>query len=429
MGLAHDIDQIVASEVMRTGAGASIAIVRAGSVVLSNGCGTANLEWDAPATPETVFPIASISKPITAMAVMMLVERGAIGLDDQVARYLPTSAVAGATIRQLLSHTAGLAAPPADYWRGDRQRSATEAEVRAAAIAHACDAVPGARHVYSNIGYTLLSFIIDEVVAEGYRGFVREQIFKPLDMARTVLLHDRALITQRASGYCTGPFGLENAHTLSFTWSRGAGGIASTVGDIAKLDAALRENRLVRAASLEAMLVPVRLLDGTFYPYGLGWGVDEFCGHNAHAHTGGLAGYVGEWMRAPSADAAVIVLANHADFRFHKVACAAMRAVLGAGPCERHPRPLSRETGRIIQGRYQKSDGVEIILSYDDEALTCTGWALNGRLSLSADGTLFNADDPEPEGQLEYGADGSVQSITFKTPMFAPTRFDRSAPQ
>jgi D-alanyl-D-alanine carboxypeptidase len=160
--------------------GVSVAVVRNGKVVLARGYGLANVELAVPATPDTVYQLASVTKQFTATAVMMLVEAGKIGLDDKITKYLdglPT-AWGDVRIRQLLSHTSGIKSYTSvpDFFKTARKDYAKEEILKLVADAP-LDFPPGERWSYSNTGYFLLGMLIEKVTGKAYGAFLHERIF------------------------------------------------------------------------------------------------------------------------------------------------------------------------------------------------------------------------------------------------------------
>ena len=290
--------------------GLALAVIRGGRVIEARGYGLASVEHNVPVTPETVFEIGSVSKQMTAAAVMLLVEEGKIGLDDPVGKYLPGTpdAWAGVTVRHLLTHTSGI-----KNYTGLPGFELTERLGRDDFIkligAHPLNFPPGAQHSYGNTNYNLLGFIIEAVSARPYWEFVTERIFRPLGMAATGDRDPRRVIPRRAGGYeWEGGELVGRDYDLTDVFSAGA--VVSTVLDLAKWNAALDGERLLRRRSLEQIWTPARLAGGAEYPYGLGWYVENFRGRRRLRHNGQTAGFAASIARYPDDRMAFIVLCN-----------------------------------------------------------------------------------------------------------------------
>lgn len=279
------------------------------------------MELGVPVTDSTVFEIGSISKQFVAAAVLLLVEEGRLGLDDPIHRHLAElpSDWMGVTVRQLLTHTSGIP----DYeeiatYDVYRFRLTPEEVVR---IAHSrpVDFAPGTGFHYSNTGYFLLSRIVERVEGEPLGRVLQRRIFGPLGMTQTRMADPEAIVPNRASGYWVNRIGeLINRMPTETSSTLGAGGLLSSVGDLALWDAALRGDRPLSAASREAMWTPVQLPGGKrtewpgggFVDYGFGWEVTPINGVPAQHHSGQVAGFTAYFARFPQQDVAVVVFLN-----------------------------------------------------------------------------------------------------------------------
>jgi CubicO group peptidase (beta-lactamase class C family) len=272
----------------------ALAVVKDGQVSKARGYGPADVEHEVPVRPDTAFQIGSLSKPFLATGVMMLMEEGRLRLDDPLSKYLDGTPKIwkNITLRNLLTHTSGipdLFNDPIEVsslnlfgWHivnhqleflelsGDR----TEQSVFDLLAKQPLKFSPGARYSYSNSGYVLLAMIIHKVTGKPYGVFLHERIFEPLGMTRTCIFGDVPPLPDSAVGYQW-----EKDHLIR-KWlmlptidgkGYGAGGIVTTVLDLAKWDAGLSSGKLVSMSTLDQMWQPGRLNDGTEIPYGLGW--------------------------------------------------------------------------------------------------------------------------------------------------------------
>ena len=288
--VAAQVDAYVRTEMERQHIpGLSLAVVLDGQVVHSNAYGLANVELNVPVTQDTVFQIQSVTNPFTATAVMMLVEEGKVALDDPVAKYLDgTPETWGkVTVRHLLSHTSGIKDfinEPTASLRLD----VSEQEVLEATAPRPLNFAPGERYAYSNTGYHLLAMIIRKVTGKSYGDFLAERIFQPLGMRHTRVQDLSKVIPGRAAGYRWRDGKLTNGDFVAQPiLSYGGGGILSTAVDLAKWDAALRKDTLLRKTSLEQMWTPATFNNGKKSKYGLGWGLNRHGSHRYVQHTGG----------------------------------------------------------------------------------------------------------------------------------------------
>jgi CubicO group peptidase (beta-lactamase class C family) len=295
--------------------GAALAIVRGGQTVKTAAYGMANLERPTPATPQTVFEIGSVTKQFTAAAILLLAQEGKLAVDDKISRHLKDTPASwsGITIRQLLTHTSGLK----NYTGLDGfelTRHLTQAQFIAQIAAHPLDFAPGEKWSYCNTGYNLLGYIIENVSGKSYGDFLEQNIFAPLGMTATAGRDPGAILPARASGYETNRAGQFIVRDPDVTDVFSAGALASTVGDLAKWNAALDTDGILTAASRAAMWTPVRLNNGTTHPYGFGWFLQPWQGHANLGHSGSTSGFSASLQRFPEAGLTVILLTNSDEF-------------------------------------------------------------------------------------------------------------------
>jgi CubicO group peptidase (beta-lactamase class C family) len=298
--------------------GVSLAVCRDGMIVKASGYGVANLEWDIPVTPETIFQTGSVGKQFTATAVMMLVEEGKLGLDDKIAKFIPEAPATwnDVTVRSLLTHTSGIA----DYGGEEDtmgkgvinfRKDYTEDELVQAFAKMPRDFPAGEKWSYSNTGYVLLGVIIHRVTGEFYGDFLQERIFKPLGMTSTRIISEADIVRQRSSGYRLVKGEWKNQEWVAPTLNTTAdGALYTNVLDLAKWDQALYTTKLIKRSSLDAMWTPVKLTSGKTYPYGFGWDLASKQGHRAVSHDGAWQGFTMSMSRYLNDRLTVIVMTN-----------------------------------------------------------------------------------------------------------------------
>ncbi|HEX8247704.1 MAG TPA: serine hydrolase domain-containing protein [Pyrinomonadaceae bacterium] len=308
---ADEVDRYVRAQLAeRHIPGAAIAVIKNGRVVKTEGYGLASVEFNVPVTKETVFEIGSVSKQITAAAIMLLVEKGKINPDEKISKYLPNTPDAweNVSVRNLLTHTSGIKSYTGLSGFELTKRLSRDEFIKALA-AQPLEFETGARYQYSNSGYNLLGFIIETVSNESYWDFTRERIFKPLGMDKTADRDPKYIIPNRATGYEWQDNRLVGRdYDLTDVFSAGA--IVSTVEDLAKWEAALRGETLLKKESKAQMWTPVTLNDGKPYPYGFGFRLSEIRGHKIVGHSGQTAGFGANISRYTDDDLTVIVLTN-----------------------------------------------------------------------------------------------------------------------
>ena len=311
----EQVDAFVRAEMQRQRVpGVSIAIVKDGVIVKARGYGLSNVELAVPASPETVYQSGSVGKQFTATLVMMLVEEGRIGLEDPIGKYVPEAPARwnDITIRHLLTHTSGIS--DARWDSTDFQRNYSEADLTRMIAAMPLDFAPGSKWKYSNPAYILLGIIVHRVTGRFYGDVLRERIFTPLGMTTARIISEADIVPNRAAGYQLVKGELKNQDWVSPSMNTTAdGSLYLTVLDLAKWDAALYGETLLRRASLERMWTPVRLNDGTTHPYGFGWAFGDARGHRIIQHGGAWQGFKSFIARYVDDRVTVIVLMNLGD--------------------------------------------------------------------------------------------------------------------
>lgn len=311
---ADEIDDYLRAQMQKNRIpGLSVAIVRRGRIIKLKGYGAANLEWEAPATPDAAFQIASSTKPFTGTALMLLVEDGKISLGDKLSKYLPDAPAAwqNITIRQLATHSSGISN------NVQAKPGAGVEEFVKAAYPLPLEYEPGTKSAYGFTDFVVLTHIIEKVSGQKFPDFLANRLFKPLQMTNTQFdfaseggpIRSAAVIKKRAAVYRS-----EAGAALRSYWflyqERGysAGGLFSSAADIAKFAVALDEGRILSNKNLEQMWSSDKLADGSPNGFGVGWIVDSYGGRKTVGHSGGPA--LGDILRFPDEKLTIIILTN-----------------------------------------------------------------------------------------------------------------------
>ena len=307
-GARDTVDRFVAAEMARTHIpGVSLAVVRAGKVIKSEGYGMADLENGIPVTQETVFKIGSVSKQFLATGIMLLAQDGRLSVDDPVAKYFPGApdSWGGITLRHFLTHTSGVLREGPAF---DPLKVQPDSIVIRSAFASPLEFPTGSKYQYCNVCYFTLADIIARVSGKPWDAFLAERVFRPLGMTATRTTTTTELVAHRARGYVWRDSDYVNAP--EFLALRPSGAFLSTVVDLAKWDAALYQDRLLTKSNRERMWTPVRLTGGSSFGYGFGWQLDSLDGHWQVHHGGSLPGFRAELARFPNDSLTVVVLTN-----------------------------------------------------------------------------------------------------------------------
>ncbi|MEP6546789.1 MAG: serine hydrolase domain-containing protein [Gammaproteobacteria bacterium] len=289
--------------------GACVAVLEAGAAVVRRAYGLANVEERVAATPATNYRLASMTKQFTAAAVLLLAEDGRLSIDDAAREWLPSlpDGADGILIRHLLAHTSGL--PDfEDLIPQARTAQLHDADVLALLEAHGRGYFPtGTKFRYSNSGYVLLALIVARASGVEFAAFLHRRIFQPLGMLHTVA-YEAGLseVANRAFGYSKSATAWERTDQNLTSATLGDGGIYSSIDDLAKWDAALYDERLLRPESLRRAFARTAESDDPAVQYGFGWRVTG----DALWHSGESIGFRSVIVRYPQRRTTVIILTN-----------------------------------------------------------------------------------------------------------------------
>lgn len=253
----------------------SAGILRENKIIWLGAKGYSDLENNIPATFNSVYRIASLSKPITAVAIMQLYEKGLIDLDKDARTYLPSFPEKKwkFTIRQILNHTSGIR----NYKEGEFHSKNFYASTSEAIKVFAYDSLsyePGTKYEYTSLGYSLLAAIIENVTKTSFEHYLINNIFIPADMQNTYVDKQRAIIPNRVKGYEKNyERDFINAPLADLSIKVAGGGLLSNARDLLLFSKALLEGKLINKSTLEIMFTPGKLKSGKKLGYGLGFSV------------------------------------------------------------------------------------------------------------------------------------------------------------
>jgi len=294
--------------------GLAFAVTENGRIIKQGAYGLENVETSSPVKRDSVFELASVTKPITAVAVMMLVQEGKIGLEDSIDKYVADTPPAWheITIRELLSHSSGLREYGLVKCNGSELLDISTKQQFDDLVKSPLLFSPGTGTQYSDSGYFLLGMAIEKASGQKYREFLQTRVFKPVGMGHTSVLDQIAIIPNRVSPYTLREGHLKNArrawqHELP-SWY----GIWGTVDDMVKFDAVLSSGSLLRPETLQQIWTPATLKNGKIVrieqmPYGLGWFVLSVAGHRIVAHPGWTGTF---YLKFPDDRVTIILLSN-----------------------------------------------------------------------------------------------------------------------
>ncbi len=316
------IDALLAARYPQSAPGMAVLVAKKGAVILRKGYGLANLEHEKTVSPQTVFRLASVTKVFTSAAILILAEKGRLGLDDPVSKYLPDYPWKKGVpaLRDLLGHTSGvhdyLDRPDNMLWvRGEY----TARELIDSFIDRDADFVPGERMAYSNSNYILLGAILEKVTGQPFAASLQDLVLRPLSLRQTYYDEELTVIPGRAASY--EPFRNKDE---SLDWTRfrnvryytmsclyASGGCLSTVDDLYAFYRGLADGKLLGRAMLAQSLEPVRLAGGKTAGGALGgWQIDRLGQRTVYMKGGSLPGVCTWMLFLPEEDLCVILLSN-----------------------------------------------------------------------------------------------------------------------
>lgn len=351
--------------------GLSVAVFRGDRILLSRGYGLADLEARIPATEDTLYRIASVTKRFSALAILQLVEQGNLALGDTLAELLPDRPIhAGhVTVAQLLGHTSGI---PDVTGLGERYWSQIAEEVEPDEIvafirSEPLDFEPGTGYAYSNSGYLLLGRIVERVSGLSYPEYLRRRVFEPLGLDDTFYCADAEDHPRLSRPYSLREGRLQEAPSVHMSQGYSTGGVCSTAQDVARFVRALHHGALGSALH-RRMTTPSTLPDGTRLSYGFGVGVGELGGHRLYFHGGGFFGTDAQAVHFPDDDLTVVVLANTDGADAMRLENQISRLLLGVE--EPVPRPLP--DAAPYSGTYARG-GTEVVVEATGAGLSVRG--------------------------------------------------------
>ena len=298
--------------------GAAVAVVKDGKIIYKKGFGSANLEYNIPVSPATVFHVASVSKQFTAFSILLLAREGRLSLDDDIRKYLPEVPDFGKviTLRQLVHHTSGLR----DQWNllamaGWRLDDVITKDqiMRIVHNQKELNFVPGNEFMYCNTGFTLLAEVVARVSGQSFADYTRDHIFKPLKMLNTLFYDDHEkIVKNRAYSFYPDGNGFKKS-VLSYA-NAGATSLFTTAEDLS-LWAMNFENPVVGGKDIVALMEERGVLNnGDTISYALGQDIGRYRGLKFISHGGADAGYRAFLGRFPDQKLSVVVLSNNGLF-------------------------------------------------------------------------------------------------------------------
>lgn len=325
------IDAAVAATMRQGSPGMAVGITHRGRTIFARGYGLANVEHDAPLTPDSPFLLASVTKQFTAAGILLLAQDGKLRLDDKLSRFVPELPQADdVTLYQLLVQTSGIpdyAEDPAGASSKSVARTLDEMVAWIARLRPAQVFAPGTAWRYSNSNYVLLGKVIERASGSSLRDFYHERLIAPAGLAETAFDDPRQVVPGRVQGYRrdrAAPSGFAHADWISPTIPGAAGGLRTTIRDLLRWNDALHGGRILSAESLLTMTraglmsdgrttrhgMPAEWQQGLNADYGMGVFVSPAARGTRIWHSGDVDGFSTWLARYPAYDLSIALMEN-----------------------------------------------------------------------------------------------------------------------
>lgn len=288
-----------------------VAATLNGSPVFTEAYGSASLPFAVSANTATLFHTGSVGKHVTAAGVLKLLERRALSVDEPVGKYVKSLPFdwGQRTIRSLLTHTSGIP----DYEEGfDWDRPFTRDSFLKLSATRASNFTPGTSWAYSNTGYVLLGFLIEDLSGKSYREFITTEVLKPAGLRDSQVDEAEALISNRAEPYIVDDSGTRHATRMNSGVSgMPDGGILMSTRDFAQWNHAIDSGPTLSDAGRRLMFTPVELQTGRSAPYGFGWRTEELGPRRPfYWHAGSVPGFIAFTLKSPTTGLNILILSN-----------------------------------------------------------------------------------------------------------------------
>jgi CubicO group peptidase (beta-lactamase class C family) len=396
--MAFHIDSIFSDLDSERSPGCAVGVYEAGEILFAKGYGMASLEHGIPMSPRSVLGLASVSKQFTALAIVLLDQRGDLSLDDHVRQYIPElpEYAAPVTIRHLIHHTSGLRDNVAllRLARENIEGDSDDVILSMLGWQNRLNFEPGQHWMYNSGGYSLLAMIVERVTGVSFPEFTEREIFAPLGMTSSGF---RGLATTEGRALAYEPYGAAQYRLSIPTHSLvGPAGLYSTIEDLARWDRNFYDMQVGGGEGVATMHVPGRLISGQETTYASGLRLQRHHGLPVVVHSGFDPGYTSMMIRFPDQRLTVAVLCNTSSAapwtRAYAVADVYLERQFPDGPGAVDVAPIrdavAEEDLEALAGIYQRGDGAIVHLGHVGGTLN-----LGGRYELTPIGDRRFQDD------------------------------------
>ena len=395
--IAAQATHLLKSVAAPSGPGVAVLIARGDRIIYRTARGDADIELGVPLRPEQVFRIASVTKTFTAALMLKLAEQGQLSLDDPLSHYLPDFPnAAGITLRQLLTHSAGISDKAVLGQPGFGRRDVDTATLVAEIAKRPPAFAPGSAQSYSNAGFILLGAVIEKVTGQPWHAALHDRLLAPLGLKHTGYGIAATVIPGRVAGYTTDnpDHQVRNAAFISATIPAAAGALVSTLDDLRLWMRALAGGRVIGEASYRQMIAPVApggIMPS--HPYGMGMYVWHVRGETMIGHTGQIDGFASIMAYLPSSDVTIVALGNDDNFDAQNFGRRLAAIALGKPYPAIAGVPIPAAILNTLTGAYQEGPIVRTLTVKDGKLFAQRGGGNVVPLQMTADGQLHFVPD------------------------------------
>ena len=415
--ITDSFDKMLSEQFKPHEPGASALVARNGQVIYKKAFGMANLELDLPMQVDNVFWVASIGKQFTAVAILQLMEQGKLNLQDEITKFIPDYPTQGnkISIEHLLTHSSGI--HNFSGMKDPEKKLAldcTPNEVIDFFKNLPMRFTPGTKWEYSNSGYFLLGYIIEQITGKPYSVYLEDNFFKPLGMTNSLYANDIRIIKNRVGAYSQGEHGFENSKPRNITHVYSAGAIQSTVEDLFKWHQAVHSNKLVKKESLDKAFTRYKLSDGKETDYGYGWRLGYVYESPSIWHGGAIEGFGTTEMYLPKEDVFVAVFSN-CDCNYPKVITSRLAALASGKPYEYKEISVENSILEGYKSLYENQNGQQRIITVSENQLySQLGRGPKSQLKAYQKDMFFFDDDAMQTIEFSRNAKGGIEKLIAK---------------
>ncbi|WP_374585859.1 serine hydrolase [Pseudoduganella sp.] len=401
--------------------GATVIVTRDGKPVFRKAYGLADLPAKTAMQPDMQLRMGSISKQFTAVGILQLAEQGKLSLQDDVRKHLPDFPDKGrvVTLEHLLHHTSGIP----NYTELKAMRNLPKENVAIQQVYgmfrdEALEFAPGEQHKYSNSGYFLLGMVIEKVSGMPYHDYVAKNIFEPLGMRDTAHEGNERSAKRRIKGYRLAGKEIVPVADIDVKIAYAAGGLVTTVDDMARWDAAVSGGKLLQAATWRQAFTACSLPQGAPCHYGYGWNIGTLAGHRMVHHGGSIPGFTAQALRLPDDKVFVAVLTNGNGGAVNTPVIAYKTAAIAIGQPfpDYKPLALAPQALDAFVGTYVGAGQTRRVVRREGDRLTLQRDGRDAAPIMAYGPDSFYMEGSLARLEFQRDAEGAVRSLLVRQP-------------